>query len=578
MVVAERPAKAETVSELKGFENFVRRLLRDWRVNGVAVAIARNDEIIHSAGYGWRDVEKKLEVTSHTLMPIGSTTKTFTTAGVSLLVDDGLVSWDTPVREYLPTFRLWDQFANERMTPRDMACHRSGLPRHDFMWYGSTAPRRELFARLQYLEPTADFRTIWQYQNLMYMTLGHLTGELSGVSWEDFVQKRIFDPLGMASSKVTSTEAKESPDLSRGYRRKKNTMVEMPLYEGFHAVAPAGSIVSSVADMSQWLLVHLNNGKLGDRQFLSEAQVRELHKPQMVIEEGKHPEMPHSSYGLGWFVQPYRGHNMIHHGGNIDGFSSMFALMPQDGIGVVVLTNMDGTPVRDILMYNVFDRFTDRKQIPWNARAKAEYKEFEAAQERGKQKAKSDRVRGTRPSHKLEAYAGRYTHPGYGSIAIELVDGALTATYNNTHMPLKHYHYDVFEMTLERFNVTFKVTFQTDTRGSVHQLLAPLEASLSERVFTRAADESMRDPAFLRAFTGAYEVMGAVMAVELKGDVLMVSIPGQPDQELEPLQGTEFAVKNVAGATITFKRDDSGKVTAAEVSTMGALLIAQKRD
>src|SRR6516225_6465100 len=112
MVVAERPAKAETVSELKGFENFVRRLLRDWRVNGLAVAIARNDEIIHSAGYGWRDVEKKLEVTSHTLMPIGSTTKTFTTVGVSLLLDDGLVSWDTPVREYLPTFRLWDQFAN----------------------------------------------------------------------------------------------------------------------------------------------------------------------------------------------------------------------------------------------------------------------------------------------------------------------------------------------------------------------------------------------------------------------------------------------------------------------------------
>ena len=578
MVVAERPVSTETIRELKGFDGFVERLMRDWKVNGVAVAIAQNGEIIHSKGYGLRDVDQNLEVNPHTLMPIGSTTKTFVTAGISLLVDDGLVSWDTPVREYLPAFKLWDQFASERMTPRDMACHRSGLPRHDFMWYGSSASRAELFGRLQYLEPTADFRTIWQYQNLMYMTLGYLTGEVSGMSWEEFVQKRIFDALGMAGSAVTSTGAKESPDLSRGYRKEKNKIVEMPLYEGFTAVAPAGSIVSSVADMSQWLLVHLNDGKIGDRHFLSEAQVRELHKPQMVIEEGKHAELPHASYGLAWFVQPYRGHNMIHHGGNIDGFSSMFALMPQDNVGVVILTNMDGTPVRDILMYNVFDRFIDGKQVPWNARSKAEYKEFEAAQARGKEKAKSDKVRGTRPSHPLPAYAGTYTHPGYGPLTVELEDGVLTATYNNTRMPLKHYHYDVFDMTMDRFGVTFKVTFQTDTRGTVHQLLAPLEASLPERVFTRAADTSMRDPAFLRPFTGAYEIMGAVMAVELKGDTLILSIPGQPDQELEPIKGTEFAVKGMTGATVQFKRDDAGKVTAAEVSTMGAVLIATRKE
>jgi CubicO group peptidase (beta-lactamase class C family) len=578
MVVAERPAGTESARELKGFDAFVQRLMRDWKVQGVAVAIARNGEIIHSAGYGLRDVDRNLEVTPHTLMAIGSTTKTFTTAGVSLLVDDGLVSWDTPVRDYLPTFRLWDTFASERMTPRDMACHRSGLPRHDFMWYGSTAERADLFARLRHLEPTADFRTIWQYQNLMYMTLGYLTGEVSGMSWEDFVQKRIFDQLGMTGSTVTSTQAKESPDLSIGYRKKDNKVISMDLYEGFHAVAPAGSIMSSVADMSQWLLVHLNNGKIGDRQFLSEAQVRELHKPQMVIEEGKHAEMPHSAYGLGWFVQPYRGHNLIHHGGNIDGFSSMFALMPQDGVGVVILTNMDGTPLRDILMYNVFDRFIDGKQVPWNKRVQADFKEFEAAQKRGKEKTKSDRVPRTRPSHPIENYAGTYSHPGYGPIKVELEDGKLTATYNNNRMSMKHYHYDVFEMTMERFGVTFKVTFQTDTRGNVHQLLAPLEASLPERVFTRAADDAMRDPEFLRAFTGAYDLMGAVVAVELKGDTLVMSIPGQPDQELEPIKGTEFAVKNLAGATITFKRDDAGKVTAAEVSTMGAVLVINKKD
>ncbi|MGH2441604.1 MAG: serine hydrolase [Chloroflexota bacterium] len=577
MAVADRPAATSAIPQLKGFDAFVERVMRDWKVNGVAVAIVRNGEVIHSAGYGLRDVERGLEVTPHTLMPIASTTKTFTTAGISLLVDEGLLSWDTPVREYLPTFKLWDQFASERMTPRDMGCHRSGLPRHDFMWYGSHEGREALFDRLQYLEPTADFRTIWQYQNLMFMTLGYLTGQVSGMTWEEFIQKRCFDALGMSSSKVSATAAKESPDLSLGYRKKKNAVIEIPLYEGFNAVAPAGSIHSSVADMSQWLLVHLNDGKHGDQQFLSQTQVRELHKPQMIIEEGKHPEMPHSSYGLAWFVQPYRGHNMIHHGGNIDGFSSMFALMPQDEVGVVVLTNMDGTPARDIIMYNVFDRFIDGKQVPWNARSKADFKEFEVAQSRGKKKTQSDKVRGTRPSHPLEAYTGTFAHPGYGPIRIELENGKLTATYNNSQLPMKHYHYDVFEMVLERFNVTFKVTFQSDERGTVHQFLAPLETSLSSQVFTRAPDESMTDPEFLRQFTGAYEVMGAPMAVELKVKVLQLSLPGQPDHELEPVQGTEFAVKGVSGATVEFKRDAAGKVTEAAVSIMGALLTASRK-
>jgi hypothetical protein len=160
---------------------------------------------------------------------------------------------------------------------------------------------------------------------------------------------------------------------------------------------------------------------------------------------------------------------------------------------------------------------------------------------------------------------------------VELEDRKLMATYNGSRLPIKHYHYDVFEMTLERFGVTFKVTFQTNTRGSVHQLLVPIEPSLSDRVFTRAADESMADPEFLRQFTGAYEVMGAVMAIELKGAVLQVSLPGQPDRELEPIKGTEFAVKGIAGATIEFKRDESGAVVEAAVATMGAVLIARRK-
>lgn len=569
----------EDVRQLKGFDEFVRRRMRDWKVQGVAVAIVVGDEIVLARGYGQRDVARDLPVTAHTLMPIGSTTKTFTTAAVALLADEGLVNWDTPVREYLPSFALWDQVATERLTPRDMACHRSGLPRHDIMWYASTATREELLARLRYLQPTADLRTTWQYQNLMYMTLGRLTEVVGGMPWEEFIQKRLFDPLGMVSSRATSTAARESPDLSIGYRRTKKKVIEaMELYEGFEAVSPAGSIVSSVAELSQWLRVHLNGGKHGERQFLTEAQIRQMHAPQMVMPPGKHREMPHSSYGLGWFVQPYRGANMLHHGGNIDGFSSMCALLPDERVGVVILTNMDGTPLRDILQYNVMDRFLDGKQVAWNARVKADWKEIETAEKRGTTKTRSDRVRGTRPSHPLEAYTGTYRHPGYGDLHVSLQDGKLQTRYHEMDLAVKHYHYDTFEMTLERFETTFKISFLTDVRGMVDRISIPFEPTVDNIVFARVADSAMTDHAFLEQFVGTYDLVGNVISVEFKGeDVLQLTFPGQPEYELVPVKGTEFAVKGVSSVSVEFKQDESGRVTEALVTQMGATFSARRR-
>lgn len=566
------------IRQLKGFDNEVRRVMRDWKVPGIAVAIVKDDEVILSRGYGLRDVAAAAPVTSHTLMPIGSTTKTFTTAGVALLADEGLVNWDTPVREYLPTFTLWDQTATEHLTARDMASHRSGLPRHDIMWYGSTASRADLFARLRYLQPTADLRTRWQYQNLMFMSLGYLTEVLSGLAWEDFVQKRMFDPLGMVSSRATSTAARESPDLSIGYRRKQNRVEAMSLYEGFHAVAPAGSIVSSVADMSQWLRVHLNGGRFNGGQFLSEAQIRQMHAPQMVMDPGKHREMPHSSYGLGWFVQPYRGTNMIHHGGNIDGFSAMFALMPEERVGVVILTNLDGTPARDILKFAVFDRFLDGKPVPWNARFKADREEMQAAGKRGKEKMRSGRVPRTRPSHPLDGYTGTYRHPGYGDLSVSLQDGKLRALYNGNDMSLTHYHYDTFDLSLDRFGATFKTSFLTNVRGVVDQISVPFESTVDNIVFSRIPEEGMTDHAFLERLVGSYDLMGNSLSISFKDDhTLQIALPMQPVYELLPVKGTEFAVKGVSGVTVEFILPDTGQSSEIQITQSGATFTAKRR-
>src|SRR5947209_2977152 len=178
----------------------VARLMRDWGVSAAALAIAHGGEIVLCKGYGKRSLEDDLPATERTLFPIASTTKAFTAMAVAMLVDQGVLDWDTPVREYIPWFRLCDDFATERMTPRDLLSHRSGLPRHDFVRLGTEATREELVRRLRHLAPAQDFRTVYQYQNLMYMTAGYLVEQVSGMSWEQFVQTRIFDRLGMVST------------------------------------------------------------------------------------------------------------------------------------------------------------------------------------------------------------------------------------------------------------------------------------------------------------------------------------------------------------------------------------------
>ena len=188
-----------TAQKLDGFDAFANQELRDWKCDGFAIAVVKDGKVILSKGYGLRDVKKNLPVTEKTLFAIGSSTKSFTVTSMGVLVDQGKLDWDKPVRDYLPDFRLWDQFATERMTPRDLVTHRSGLPRHDLMWYNSPFSREELFSRLRYLEPNKDFRTTFQYQNLMFMTAGYLAGHVAGTSWEQLVHDVIFEPLGMTS-------------------------------------------------------------------------------------------------------------------------------------------------------------------------------------------------------------------------------------------------------------------------------------------------------------------------------------------------------------------------------------------
>ncbi len=575
----QKPETLEAKKQLQGFDEFVRNIMQDWKITGLAISIVKDGEVLFSRGFGKRDADEGKDVTTQTLFPIASCTKAFTATSMAILADEGKLDWDTSVKRYLPTFKLYDLFASEHMTPRDLVTHRSGLPRHDLMWFNSSATRQELLDRLQFLEPNKDLRAVLQYNNLMFMVAGYLVGQLSGQSWEDFMQQRIFDRLGMNSSLFTTSAAQETLDFSFPYKEIKDEIKKIPFYEGQWSVAPAGAIVSSVADMSNWVLLHLNKGKHEGTQIVSENQVAQMHAPQMVAPVTfPFPEIPISSYGLGWFVEPYRGYMMAEHGGNINGFSSLVTLLPEQNLGVVVLTNLDANPVPNILTYNICDRLLGLDEVTWNERFKKFWTAFKEAEEKRKEKTEADRVVGTRPSHSLDAYIGEYEHPGYGIFSVTFENDQLRGTFNSMSSLLKHYHYDTFELVIETFDTNMKVSFFTNARGDIDSLSAPLEPTVKDINFRRLPPTGMTDKHFLERFIGEYEVMGLTMTITLKGkQSLAVSLPMQPELELVPYKGNTFHVKGLSGFSIEFKPDATGHVSEAVVEQPNAVVIATRK-
>ncbi len=562
----------------KGFDKFVFETMEEWKVPGLAIAVVKDGKVILSRGYGFRNVEKRLKVTPKTLFAIGSCTKAFTATAMGILVDEGKLDWDKPVREYLPAFKLKDSFASERMAPRDLVCHRSGLPRHDAMWYNSSASRKELFERLRYLEPSKDFRDVFQYQNLMFMTAGYLVGQIAGTTWEEFVQKRLLDPLGMMDSNFSVEDSKKAEDFALPYIEKDDKVIEIP-FRNIDTIGPAGSINSNVSDMVQWILLNLNKGKRGEVQIISENTLQEIHSPQMVASKSfEYDESFYSTYGMGWGISAYRGHLLLSHGGGIDGFIALVSFMPRENTGMVIFTNLNGNPLPSIVAYNVYDRLLGLDQVPWNERIKERVEKARKEAEEAKKEKDKDRKLNTKTSHPLEDYAGEYEHPGYGVFSVKKEGDQLKGEYNSISFDMEHYHYDIFKMENEFLEIDAKVSFFTDNKGNVGSLAVQLEPMVKDIIFTRMPEKKMTEKSFLEKFVGEYVLGEVTVTVLLKEEkTLFLIVPGQPEYELIPYKGTEFNLKNLTGFSIEFIMDESGVVREAKIIQPNGVFTAKKK-
>jgi CubicO group peptidase (beta-lactamase class C family) len=557
---------------MDSIERFVTGQLAAWEVPGCAIAAVRDEDVILAAGWGRRDLAADLPVTPDTLFAIGSTTKAFTVATVGALVDDGLLEWERPLRDYLPDLRLHDPVVTDRLSIVDLLSHRSGLPRHDLAWLGHPdRSRAELVRRLRFLPLSRDLRQEFQYCNLGYLVAGHIVEVLSGTPWEDYLRTRLLTPAGMDRSNLSADGLRANPDHATAYERRQGAVVPVPP-RPVTAMAPAGAVNSCAADMARWLLTQLGGGRLDGRAVMSPATMARQHAPHMLIPEDRtFPASTRHAYGLGWMIGRYRDHRLAEHSGGIDGFQTECMLLPDDGIGVAVMTNTSSSAMAPVVAYRVLDELLGVEPLDWFSSFKARYHAATA----GIREARGARrvVLQAPPPRPLSAYAGEYQHPGYGTITITVEGGTLQPRLGTMDLTLAHRHYETFDLEWHELgdqSHLFPLMFLSDPDGDITALTVPFESAVEPLRFDRLPDAGARDPEVLRRLCGTYTMGPIEVVVAQKGDhVLTAATPGAPPFELQAGRGLRFEVKGQPGITAEFELDETGAVVRLVAQPLG---------
>jgi len=573
--IAQQTAVVNNDPRFKGLDTAFARVLKTWHAAGFAVAVIEKNKVVYANGFGYRDVNGKLPVTPNTLFAIGSCSKAFTAGLIGKLQQDGMLDIDKPVTNYLPELRFYNDAMNNGITLRDMMSHRTGLPRHDLSWYFFNTPSTDsLIMRIQYMEPTFGVRQKWQYNNFMYAAQGAVVKHISGKSWEDNIKEKFFVPLGMTRSDVSIPEMEKTEDIAIGYGVKKDSIIKKLEYYHIDGMSPAGAINSSVADMAKWVTAWINNGKYKGKEIIPESFRNQAISSQSIIDgalPGKEkPDIYFANYGFGWMLGSYKGHYRVEHGGNIDGFSASTCFFPSDSIGIVVLSNQNGSAVPGIVRNLISDRILNLKYFDWNGDLKhnADKGKKEA------EKAKKEKVAEVKhpATHPMADFAGNYKNPGYGTMKLYLRNDSLFVKTITHILWLRHANYDIFDVydvdpkegidTSEAAQL--KLQFRMNLSGDIDGVEGQLEGGLKPIIFTKEIEAKKVTATELQKYVGEYELAGITAKVYIKDNkTLFVLVPGQPDYELVPLGSDKFAIKILSGFSLQFGPAGAAKITEA---------------
>ena len=475
-------AGQQTDARLKEIEEYATKAMRDWRVPGCAIAIVKDGQVIFARGFGVRELGKPTPVDERTLFAIASNSKAFTSAALAILVDEGKLKWDDPVTKYLPEFQMSDPYVTREITIRDLLSHRSGLATFggDLLWYESNYDRKEILRRIRHLKPTSSFRSRYGYQNIMFLAAGEVVAAVTGKSWDEFVKERFFIPLGMTST-VTSIRAFKTGDNIATPHNETDGKVRVIRYGLVDGIGAAGAINSNVAEMAEWLKLQLGRGKYDGKQVFSAASSREMWTPHTAIRiseqsEKFNPTRHFYTYGMGWFLSDYHGRKVVSHGGGLDGMISQVGLMPEENLGVVVLSNSE-TALPSAVVNKIFDLYLGVPPRDWSAELLAQTKAAQATGGEEEKRLENERAKNTNTSLPLRKYAGSYTGQLYGEAKIMEENGKLVISL--AHSPnfvgdLEHWHYDTFRVKW-RSSIVYPfpkgfITFTLNARGQVDEM------------------------------------------------------------------------------------------------------------
>jgi CubicO group peptidase (beta-lactamase class C family) len=475
------------------------------------------------------------------------------------MMDERRLDWKKPVRDYIPEFRLHDAVATDRVTVRDLLCHHSGLPRHDWIHLPGDLSPAQMLAAMRHLEPSEDIRSTFQYQNLGYFVAGMVAERVSGQRWTEFTRARLTDKLRMTVT-FTAQELAATADAAVPYAMDGDTRLRAKLYP--IRIIPAGGINTSVANMANWLRLHLDQGTFEGQRLLSPALIQDLHAPRVYVTASEFEEIGDVHYGLGFGSQAYRGERVVGHSGGWIGWNTLLTMLPDRGVGVAVFTNSSDNQVPGILANYVFDRACGKEPVPWLDRYRERRRKAMAQRDIDRQAHKAFRRPNTRPSHGLADYVGDYDHPGYGRMSITQVGDELQWTYRGMSAPLTHRHYDTFELpeAPERLLPDrLAISFSTDREGNITSLSAPLEPLVKDIVFTRIPAGDCIDPLFRKECVGTFIRPQATVIVRQDNDgQLVLTVGSQPTYKLIPYQARTFVIAELKGFRVEFRRGANG--------------------
>jgi CubicO group peptidase (beta-lactamase class C family) len=468
--------------KLKDLDAYYEQALDDWNVPGMAVAIVKDGEIIFSKGYGTLNVNTGEKVDGNSLFAIASNTKAFTATALAILVDEGKINWTDRVRDYLPWFELYDPYVSDNFTIRDLLTHRSGLKTFsgDLIWYGTKLSREEVVRNAKYLEPTFGFRGGWGYSNIMYIAAGLIIEEVTGQSWDEFIKDRILDPLHMDRT-ISSTKLLPGVEnVSSPHNDFEDGLITIE-WLNWDNVAPAGSIISSANDVSKWLIFNMNKGVTPEGDTLVSAwrfeEMWTAVNPQSISTWSKRnwPSTHFKAYGLGWAMFDYHGRKILGHGGGYDGFISNTTFVPEEGLGMVFLTNKN-TSLYYPLKFKTLDVMLDaEEETDWSADFLAMIEQRKEMVEFEKEEAEAARAMDTKPTLPLQDYLGTYHCEMYGDAEVYFEGTQLMVHLLPTEIfvgTLSHWQYNSWKIEMKGVPAlpSGLVNFIIDKEGKVAEM------------------------------------------------------------------------------------------------------------